>query len=44
MYLNISTAPFIVKIMPTSLSFDNNKNVGCKRLVTKGGKEEGHDR
>jgi hypothetical protein len=44
MYSNMSTAPSMVKIAPTSLSFDNNKNVGCKRLVAKGGTEEEHDR
>ena len=44
MYSNMSTAPFIVKIAPTSLSFDNNKNAGRKRLVAKSGTEEEHGR
>jgi hypothetical protein len=44
MYSNMSTAPSMVKIAPTSLSFDNNKNAGRKRLVAKGGMEEEHDR
>jgi hypothetical protein len=34
----------MVKLAPTSLSFDNNKNAGRKRLVAKGGTEEEHDR
>jgi hypothetical protein len=43
MYSNISTAPSVVKIAPTSLWFNNNKNAGCKRLVAKVGTEEEHD-
>jgi hypothetical protein len=43
MYSNMSTAPSMVKIAPTYLSFDNNKNVGRKRLVAKGRMEEEHD-
>jgi hypothetical protein len=40
----MSAVPSIVKIAPTSLSFDNNKNAGRKKLVAKGATEEEHDR
>jgi hypothetical protein len=43
-YSNISAVLSIVKIAPISLSFDNYKNAGCKRLIAEGGTEEEYNR